>query len=88
MAKIMKMPLVKAKIGAQIMTLVCDADVFKALPLKKTVSVEIAGAYIVSMKGMKTKMEMQAMRRSRRSKSAEAETPLKWHEKLRARIGR
>jgi len=66
MAKIMKTPLVKAKIGAQITTLVCDAAVFDALPLKKTVTVEIAGAYIVGMKGMKTKMEMAEMRRSRR----------------------
>jgi len=66
MAKIMKTPLVKAKIGAQIMTLVCDAAVFDALPVKKTVSVEIAGAYIVGMKGMKTKMEMAEVRKARR----------------------
>jgi hypothetical protein len=66
MAKIMKTPLVKAKIGPQIMTLVCEAKVFDALPLKKTVSVEIAGAYIVGMKGMKTKMEMAEMRKARR----------------------
>ena len=66
MAKLMKTPLVKAKIGPQIMTLVCDAKVFDALPLKKTVSVELAGAYIVGMKGMKTKMEMAELRKSRR----------------------
>ena len=67
MAKIMKTPLVKAKIGPQITTLVCDAAVFDALPVKKTVSVEIAGAYIVGMKGMKTKMEMAEVRKARRS---------------------
>jgi len=66
MAKLMKTPLVKAKIGPQIMTLVCDAKVFDALPVKKTVSVELAGAYIVGMKGMKTKMEMAELRKSRR----------------------
>jgi len=65
-AKILKTPLVKAKIGAQIMTLVCDQAVFDALPLKKMVSVEVAGAYIVGMKGMKTKREMQEIRKSRR----------------------
>ena len=74
MAKIMKTPLVKAKIGPQIMTLVCDAAVYDALPLKKTVSVEIAGAYIVGMKGMKTKMEMAELRKSRRKKDGTAET--------------
>jgi hypothetical protein len=71
MAKIMKTPLVKAKIGPQIMTLVCDAKVYDALPLKKTVSVEIAGAYIVGMKGMKTKMEMAQMRKARRKSGGE-----------------
>jgi len=66
MAKLMKTPLVKAKIGPQITTLVCDAAVYDALPVKKTVSVEIAGAYIVGMKGMKTKMEMAEIRKARR----------------------
>ena len=88
MGRIMKMPLVKAKIGPQIMTLVCDNDVYKALPVKKTVTVEMAGAYIVSMKGMKTKMEMAALRSARRKGRGEAsEVQPKWHEKLRARIG-
>ena len=89
MGKLMKMPLVKAKIGPQIMTLMCDGDVFKALPVKKTVTVEMAGAYIVGMKGMKTKMEMAEMRQGRRkgsksSKTATAtvEAPKKWHENL------
>ena len=66
MGKLMKMPLVKAKIGPQIMTLICDADVFPALPVKKTVTVELAGAYIVSMKGQKTKREMAEIRKARR----------------------
>ena len=77
MAKLMKTPLVKAKIGPQIMTLVCDAKVFDALPMKKTVTVEIAGAYIVGMKGMKTKMEMEALRKSRRKTDTSAPTESK-----------
>ena len=88
MGRIMKMPLVKAKIGPQIMTLVCDNDVFKALPVKKTVTVEMAGVYIVSMKGMKTKMEMAALRKSRRKGSdLPSKVQPKWHERLRSRIG-
>ena len=71
MGRIMKMPLVKVKVGPQIMTMVCDKTVFDALPLKKTVSVEVAGAYIVGMKGMKTKMEMAEMRKSRRKGGGE-----------------
>ena len=60
--KLLKMYLVKAKIGPQIMTLMCDKEVYMALPLKKNVKVEIAGIYIVSMKGMKSKEEMSAKR--------------------------
>jgi L-cystine uptake protein TcyP (sodium:dicarboxylate symporter family) len=48
-----KMPLVKAKIGSQITTLITDKKIFEKLPLKKTVQVEIAGIYIVSLKGLK-----------------------------------
>ena len=87
-SKLMKMPLVKAKIGPQIMTLISDPDTFKVLPIKKTVSVELAGAYIVGMKGMKTKMQLDEQRKSRRKQSGDSDAPLKWHEKLLARFGR
>lgn len=86
LGRMMKMPLVKVKVGPQIMTMVCEAETFKVLPVKKTVTVEVAGAYIVGMKGMKTKMEMAEQRKSRRKGSDDA--PPKWHEKLRARFGR
>lgn len=45
-----KFPLVKAKIGPQIQTLLADEEVFKALPVKKMVKVEIAGMYIINIK--------------------------------------
>ena len=45
--KMRKMPMVKVKIGPQIATLLCDGKVFKTLPLKKMVKIEIAGAYIL-----------------------------------------
>ncbi|MCL2363520.1 MAG: hypothetical protein FWC71_02525 [Defluviitaleaceae bacterium] len=60
MSKLMKVPIVKAKIGKDIMTLMCDNAVYPALPVKKTVTVEMAGIYIVSMKGQKSKAEMDA----------------------------
>lgn len=49
-----KMPLVKAKIGPKIATLMCDDKVFKDIPVKKQVKVEIAGMYIVGIKGAKS----------------------------------
>ena len=93
MGRIMKMPLVKAKIGPQIMTLICDNAVFPALPIKKNVTVEIAGAYIVSMKGMKTKRQLAEQRKARRksdgskgSEAAEAKPSLK--DRIMSMIGR
>ena len=87
MGRIMKMPLVKAKIGPQIMTLVCDKAVYAALPVKKSVTVELAGAYIVSMKGMMTKQQLAEQRRARRQTGGEA-VSLKWHERLLAKFKR
>lgn len=50
-AKMRKMPLVKAKVGPQIVNLMCDKSVFEIIPVKKNVKVELAGIYIVSIKG-------------------------------------
>ncbi|NDL67375.1 hypothetical protein [Anaerotalea alkaliphila] len=51
--KLRKMPLVKAKIGPKITTFMCDEKVFKELPVKKMVKVDLAGIYIVAIKGTK-----------------------------------
>lgn len=47
--KIKKMPLVKAKIGPQVMDLLCDDSVFDKLPERKTVRVELAGIFIAGL---------------------------------------
>ncbi len=48
-----KMPIVIAKIGPQITTLLCDEKIFDDLPVKKQVKVELAGLFIVGIKGPK-----------------------------------
>ena len=88
MAKMMKTPLVKAKVGPQILTMLCDEAVFNALPVKKTVTVEVAGAYIVGMKGLKTKMEMAELRNARRKGDGNVATKTGFFDKLKSRIGR
>ena len=40
-----KVPVVKAKIGPKVMTLMCDADVFSIIPVKKEVKATISGIY-------------------------------------------
>lgn len=47
--KFRKLPLVTAKVGPQIATLICEEDVFKKLPEKKNVRVDLAGIFIVSI---------------------------------------
>jgi uncharacterized membrane protein YqiK len=48
--KLRKMPLITAKIGPQVVTLVCEDDVYDKLPEKKNVNVELAGIFIVTVK--------------------------------------
>jgi hypothetical protein len=47
-----KLPIVKAKVGPQIMSLVCDAKIFDTIPVKKEVKAVVSGIYITSVKGL------------------------------------
>lgn len=49
MYKKRKMPVVIAKIGPQIQTLMCDEKVYNSIPVKKQVKVELAGILIVNV---------------------------------------
>ncbi len=69
----LKMPLVKAKVGPQIMTLMCDKRVFNALQVKKTVKVDIAGIYIVDMKGLKSEKEMKEIAKAKKVEAKKSE---------------
>lgn len=51
-ARNVKMPLVKVKIGPQIMTMFCDESIFDLVPVKKEVKAEISGMYLMSVKGV------------------------------------
>lgn len=46
-----KVPIVKAKIGPKIMTLMCDEKIFPVLPVKKELKVVLSGIYIMDVKG-------------------------------------
>ena len=47
-----KLPIVKAKIGPQIMSLVCDEKIFDSIPVKKEVKAVVSGIYITEVKGL------------------------------------
>ncbi len=69
--KKIKMCFVQAKIGPQIVTLMCDKKIFAAIPVKKNIKVEIAGIYIVSVAGMKTPQELKSIRKEKKEKAKE-----------------
>ena len=70
-SKFMKMNFVQVKVGPQILTLIADKRVFDAMPLKKTVKVELAGLYIVNIVGMKSAEEMKAITKAKKEKAKE-----------------
>lgn len=52
-----KMPIVKAKVGPKVMTLICDAQIFDTIPTKKEVKAVVSGLYITGVKGLRGSVE-------------------------------
>ena len=52
-----KLPIVKAKIGPRIVTLVSDNTIFDTIPVKKEVKAVISGMYIMEVRGMRGPLE-------------------------------
>ncbi|MCR5302980.1 MAG: hypothetical protein K6E33_00330, partial [Lachnospiraceae bacterium] len=50
--RLSKVPVVKAKVGPQIMTFICDAAIFDQVPVKKEVKATISGLYITNVRGV------------------------------------
>lgn len=66
--KFLKLNFVQAKIGPQIMTLICDKRIYNAITVKKNIKVELAGIYIVNVIGMKSKEEYKAIQKEKKAK--------------------
>ena len=54
-----KVPVVKAKIGPKIMTLMCDEKIFPQIPVKKEVKAVISGIYITEVRGIRGPLEVK-----------------------------
>lgn len=52
-----KMPIIKAKVGPQIMSLICDEKIFDNVPVKKEVKAVVSGIYVLDVKGLHGKIE-------------------------------
>lgn len=55
-----KLPIVKAKIGPKIMTLIADEKVFEQIPVKKECKVVLSGMYITAIKSARGGLEQPA----------------------------
>ncbi len=55
-----KLPIVKAKVGPRIMTLVADNKIYDLIPVKKEVKAVVSGIYIMDVKGIRGPLEAPA----------------------------
>lgn len=52
-----KLPIVKAKVGPQILSLVSEEKIFDSIPVKKEVKAVVSGIYITDVKGLHGKVQ-------------------------------
>ena len=58
-----KLPIVKAKVGPQIMSLICDEKIYGSIPLKKEVKASVSGIYVLDVKGLHGKSEVKEVKK-------------------------
>lgn len=54
-----KLPIVKAKVGPQILSLISDEKIFDNIPVKKEVKAIVSGIYVMDVKGLHGKNDSQ-----------------------------
>ncbi|MDE6619188.1 MAG: hypothetical protein K2K74_01610 [Lachnospiraceae bacterium] len=74
-----KFPIVKAKVGPQIMSLICDAAIFDIIPVKKEVKATVSGIYITDVKGIRGKLNTAPTKKKGKFRS--------WVEKMQEKAG-
>ena len=67
-ARMTKLPVVKAKVGPKVMTLIADETIFADIPVKKEVKATVSGIYITAVKGLRGPLEKPAEKKSWRAK--------------------
>lgn len=66
-----KLPIVKAKVGPKIMTLIADEQIFNEIPLKREVKATVSGLYITQVRGLRGPLEKPQGKKSFRAKLQE-----------------
>ena len=66
-----KVPVVKAKVGPKVMSLIADESVFDYIPVKKEVKATVSGIYITKVTGVRGPLEKPEGKKSWRTKLKE-----------------
>ena len=56
-ARLAKVPVVKAKVGPQIMVLIADNQIYDQIPVKKEVKASVSGLFISDFRGLRGPLE-------------------------------
>lgn len=65
-----KLPIVKVKVGPQIMSLICDEKIFDTVPVKKEVKAVVSGIYVLNVKGLHGRQQPLPTKKKGRFKRA------------------
>lgn len=63
-----KLPIVKAKVGPRVMSLIADEAVFDLIPVKKEVKATVSGIYITKVTGVRGSLEKPEGKKSFRAR--------------------
>lgn len=63
-----KLPVVKAKVGPKVMTMIADDKIYDLIPVKKEVKATISGIYITDVRGLHGKLETPPKKKSFRQR--------------------
>ena len=74
-----KFPIVKAKVGPQVMSLIADAAIFDSIPVKKEVKATVSGIYITDVKGLRGVLNQTTTKKKGKFKA--------WVEKMQEKAG-
>ncbi|MBQ7463788.1 MAG: hypothetical protein IJS86_02905 [Lachnospiraceae bacterium] len=60
-----KVPVVKAKVGPQVMSFIADSAIFDTIPTKKEVKATVSGIYITAVKGVRGSIKAEPVKKSK-----------------------
>ena len=63
-----KLPIVKAKVGPKVMSLIADDAIFDEIPVKKEVKATVSGLYITAVRGLLGPLEKPEKKKGFRAK--------------------